>query len=469
MSLIKKLTTVSLIIYSFFYLIQALTVIVYPYQVSYPEGFILNQAKLICEGKNIYKNIDHYPFIIANYPPIYLLICAGFIKLFGISFFGGRLVTFLATILIVFLIYKILFKKTTRNTAIFCALLFIASSYTFKDTPLMRVDMTGLFLSLFGLYLVIDTQKDLKLCYSIPFFLAALYTKPTFFTAPFALAIHLLLSERKKAIIFIFSMVISYLLLFFILNHFTAGEFYRHTILYNLNIFELKQAAKYYIHFLQTHAILFLFSLIFLFSPSASRECFFWKLYFIISTIVAVTVGKVGANTNYFCELIALTCILTGLAIEKLKNDMDDKKYQLFIYSAAMAQLILFLHLPFFSEPIITKTDWHDNHILSQKIQNTGGPILSEDAGILVLNQREVLFQPFEFTQLARQNIWNEEKFILDIVNRRFSLIILSFDLACFYDPERLTPTMAEAISANYYITDKIGEYFLYRPNLDKF
>lgn len=464
MDRLKSFVFAGLIIYVVFYLIQSLIIITYPYQVSYPEGLILNQVKLLLEGRQIYKDINDYPLIVTNYPPVYLLFCAGLVKFFGVSFAWGRLITFLAALFVVFLIYKILLPKTKKEIAIVSALLFISSSYIYKDTPFMRVDMLGLLFSLLGFYIFLHLeQRNTTLC-SIPFFLLSLYTKQTFIAAPITISIWLFFTQRKRSISFIFSMIISYLLIFILINHLTHGEFFRHNILYNLNIFELKQALKYYVRFLQNHAILFLFSIVFIFDTLRNKEFSIWSVYFIISAITGISVGKIGANTNYFFELIALSCILTGLSIGRLKNCIDEKKYFLFINSALVIQLILFLHMPFYSEPAITRSDRQNAAELSRVVLNTDGSVISEDGGIIVLNKKQVLFQPFEFTQLANQKLWNQDKFVNDIKNKRFSLLVFSFNIDCFFDKERLTPEMVDAIKENYHIERIIGDYFLYKP-----
>ena len=458
---IKKILIAGLIIYALFYLIESLIIIKYPYQISYPEGFILNQAYLLSQGELIYKGINEYPYLIVNYPPIYPFLCAIFIKLFGISFVSGRFITFLASILIVSIIYKILKRQISQNIAIISALLFVSSSYIYKCNPFFRVDMLGLFFSLLGLYFFFQNNK---LTIPILCFLAALYTKQTFIGAPLAVAIFLFLTNKKRAFIFVVFMVFFYTIILLLINYFTHGEFYKHNFLYNLNIFIFKQAMKHYIWALQNHAILVLFSLVYIFYSFANKKFSVLVIYFIISCIITISVGKIGANMNYFFEMIALACILTGFCLEKLKNDIDEKIYNYLSTGAILIQLILFLHMPYLTEPTATKLTWENSKKLSEIVVNTKGEIISEDAGLLVKNGKTVLFQPFEFTQLANQKIWNQTRFINDIKNKRFTLIILSFDLNCQVDEERLTPEMAEAIKENYSANQKIDEYFLYQP-----
>uniref|UniRef100_A0A7C4THN1 Glycosyltransferase RgtA/B/C/D-like domain-containing protein n=1 Tax=candidate division WOR-3 bacterium TaxID=2052148 RepID=A0A7C4THN1_UNCW3 len=461
MTRIRKIIIFWLAVYSLFYLIESFIVITYPYEVSYTEGFILNQAYLISKGESIYKRIDEYPYLVANYPPLYPLLCAIFVKLFGISFIPGRLITFLSSIFVVGIIYKILKKETAKDIAIISALFFISSSYIFKSTPLFRIDMLGLFFSLLGLYIFIQTNR---IFLPILCFLAALYTKPTFVSAPLALAIFLLLTEKKKGFIFIFLMSLSYATIFLLINHLTSGGFYKHTFLYNLNIFIFKQAIKQYILTLQNHTILILFSLFYLFYTFTEKKISILTIYFIISCIIAVSVGKIGSNLSYFYEMIALSCILTGLSLEKFKNGVNEKIYNYLSNAAILLQLIIFLHMPYLTEPSATRLSLKNSRRLSEIVAHTDGSILSEDGSLLIKNSKPILFQFFEFTQLANQKIWNQTEFVRDIKNRQFALIILSFDVNCFVDEERLTPEMAEAIRGNYYVVDKIGDYYLYKP-----
>lgn len=462
MEILKKIVMAGLIIYALFYFFQSFIIITFPYQISYPEGSILNQSHLISKGESIYKGINEYPYLVTNYPPLYPLLCAPFMKLFGISFVYGRLITFLASIFISWIIFIILKNETSREIAAMSALFFIASSYIYKNTPFFRVDILGLFFSLMGIYLFLKTDK---LIIPIIFFIAALYTKQTFISAPMALAIYLFLTNKKRAFNFTILMALSSIAIFFLINLYARGEFYRHNFLYNMNIFIFKQLAKYYTWFLQNHAILILFSLIFLFLPPAEKKHYVFLIYFIISAVVALSVGKIGANMNYFFETIMVSCILTGLTIQRLKEIIrDEKMYEIFLNCALLVQLVLFLHMPFLTEPTATKTDLKNAQALFEVVRNTDGKVISEDTGVLVMNNKPVLFMPFEFTQLANQKIWDQTGFINDIKDRQFSLIILSFDVHCQIDEERLTPEMAEAIRENYYIKQVIGEYFLYYP-----
>ncbi|MEO0094471.1 MAG: glycosyltransferase family 39 protein [candidate division WOR-3 bacterium] len=463
MGTLKKLIFIGLVIYAIFYIVQSIIVISYPYQVSYPEGFILNQAHLISKGRSIYQTINEYPYVVANYPPLYCYLCAIFVKIFGVSFIPGRAITFFSVLGIAFMIYKILREYVEREHAIIGSLLFISSSYIFKNSPFMRVDMLGLFFCFLGIYLFIS-QKRLLL--PILFFTAGLYTKQTFFAAPLAVGLSLLQGDRKRAVNYIIAICLSWGLIFLLINQLTHGEFFLHNFVYNLNTFLFKQAIKQYVWALQNHAILILFSIIYMMYSIAEKKYSLLLIYFVVSCIIAISVGKIGANMNYFFEMIALSCVLTGLSLGRLHKEMNEKVYNYFSTSAILVQLILFLHMPYLTEPSATKLRGEDVRKVCNLISKTEGNIISEDAGLLVLNNKSVLFQPFELTQLANQKIWSQAVFIHNIELKLFSLFVLSFDLNCQVDEERLTPEMVQAIKENYYLKERIGAYYLYYPKL---
>lgn len=458
-----RIVFVLLCIYLLFYITNSLIVIIYPYQISYPEGFLLNQAQLIAQGRPIYNSITDYPFLVANYPPLYPYLCGLFVKLFGVSFAWGRIVSFISVIACAYLIYLIVKKETNQERfAWLSSLLFPASVFVYKIGAQGRVDMLGLALTLLGLWFAIK-HIDKKIMYlSILFFVAALFTKQTFAAAPIAFAVYLFFLNRTRGFLFIVITLLSYSIVFLVFNALTAGELYRHNILYNANPYSFLFAVKMYGSFLKTHLILFTLSLAYMvFSPVKKHILSLFPIYFIVAALIAFTVGKIGSNVNYFLELIAAASIMAGLCAHELA---ENTKAQLVIPALIIAQLILFAHMPF----ITGKTPSRDDHDTAQRIsamiQITPGDILSEDAGLLVLNKRPVLFQPFEFTQLARTGLWDQSRFVRDIEDQKFTLLILGSDIQGSYDEERFTPEMAAVIANSYILKEKIRDWYIYKP-----
>jgi hypothetical protein len=467
-SIIWRIVLIGSVIYALFYIIVSFIVVTYPYQLSYGEGFILNQAALIARGESIYQDITTYPFIVSNYPPVYPYLCALFAKLCGISFGIGRFISALATLLCGIIIYRII-KKTcgvenrrVTRPALVGFLFFLASPYIYNYFPLFRVDALALLFSLLGLYCVL-VFEDRTLAYlSIPFFILALYTKQNFIAAPVATFIYLLFKNSKRGIGFAVLFGLAYATIFFLLTILTRGQFYLHTIIYNANPFSILSLVKFYISALQVHAFLFGFAFAYVIRGVLKKNVSLFILYFILAAGTALAVGKIGSNLNYFGEMIAASCILLGILL--MTPVFSHEKNSIVIVTGLVLQLILFIHIPFVTGYTPTRTDLNDARKVSAIINITPDPILSENSGLLAVNKRIVVFQPFICTQLVNQGSWDQKPFVRDIREKKFPLIILTFDIDCNVDTERLTDEMVAAIRENYYRERRIGEYYLYSP-----
>jgi len=450
-------------LYLLFYIANSLIIIIYPYQISYPEGFLLNQALAVAQGRPIYNSIADYPFLVANYPPVYPYLCGLFVKLFGVSFAWGRIISFLSVMACAYLIYLIVKRETDQERfAWLSALLFPGSVIVYNISTQCRVDMLGLLLSLSGLWFALK-NIDKKIMYiSVLFFVAALFTKQTFAAAPIAFAVYLFFLNRTRGFLYIAIAVLSYSIVFLILNSLTGGELYRHNVLYNANPYSFLFAVKMYGSFLKTHLILFTLSLAYMvFSPVKKHILSLFSIYFIVAALIALTVGKIGSNINYFLELIAAASIMAGLCAHELA---ENTRTHLVIPALIIAQLILFAHLPFVTGKTPSRNDRETEQRISAIIQAARGDIISEDAGILVMNDRRVLYQPFEFTQLSYQGLWDQSRFVRDIDIQKFGLLILGSDTQGAYDEERFTPEMVAAIRRCYALQEQIGDWYIYKP-----
>ncbi len=459
-----------LAIYTVFFIIESIILINYPYQISYGEGFILNQAVIISQGQSIYQDIANYPYLVGNYPPVYPFLCALFVKIFGVSFAPGRFISFIAVILSGFLIYIILKenrrsqKGSFKESTVISALFFLASPYIFYVYPLYRVDALALLFSLAGLYFVFKFENRKSVYFSIPFFILALYTKQSFIAAPIASLIYLTFKNIKKGFIYFIFLSLVYVSIFLLLNNLTGGQYYLHNFTYNANAFSILFAIRMCVSALQIHAILFTFAFAYIIHTIIRKKLSLFAIYLIITALMAISIGKIGSGINYFGELVACSCIILGIFLNETEFTNKESK-NILIVTGLLLQLILFAHMPYLTGHTPTNTDIKNAEKISVEIINTPGSILSEDGGLLVVNRRQILFQPFVFTQLARQNLWDQGKFVADITEKRFSLIILTFNINYEIDKERLTEEMAEAIRRSYYSEEKIGDYYIYRPS----
>src|ERR1700722_12030679 len=77
----------------------ARAVLAYPFGVDYGEGIVWQQALLI-PGPRMYGSIDHLPFLVFHYPPVYHLASRA-VMAFGVDpLAAGRIVSLAATAVI---------------------------------------------------------------------------------------------------------------------------------------------------------------------------------------------------------------------------------------------------------------------------------------------------------------------------------------------------------------------------------
>ena len=70
----------------------------FPWQLDFDEGVNLNAAWLLSQGVNIYRPNPPDHFVSAMYPPLYYALNAAAMKLWGLSLFSGRLLTFISAL-----------------------------------------------------------------------------------------------------------------------------------------------------------------------------------------------------------------------------------------------------------------------------------------------------------------------------------------------------------------------------------
>lgn len=457
--LLCGLSIAGLIFYFIFYIFNAYQSLIYPYQLDFGEGFLLYFAYTLSQGHSIYQDISIYPYIPGLYPPIFSLVCAGLVKIFGISFSTGRFVSVLSAILIGSLIYKIVREKANKQIAIIGSLLFFASPYIYNWTRLFRVDTLALLFSLVGIYFVFKYENNKKVYLSIPFFLLSIYTKQSFIAAPLASFTYLFLKDKKLGIKIICLFGLFAVLLFLLANYITNGQFYLHTVIYNANLFSINEVISSYIRMIRIHTVLFGFAFFYVLYNVSKKKLSLFVIYFIISALVAVSAGKIGSNINYFIELIAVSCILSGMFLGKLRfKTKKESLASILVMTLLLIQLVLFAPMPYVY-------DRSTGQKISSYILNTNGSILSEDAGFVVINNRDLLIEMFMATQLEKQGLWDQSTFVGDLQNKKFSLIILEFDVGNDEIMQsRFTEQMVKAIRNNYHFIEKIGSYYIYKP-----
>lgn len=412
----------------------SLPTLAYPHSIDPIEGTILSVSRSLARGNNIYSPHNYlvYPFQLAIYTPVYYFLVSLLIKCFGVAFWPCRLLSLVGTIACSLFIGKIIFLKTKQIFYSFLGgFLFLSFYSLWFWGSLVRVDTLALVFSLIGLYVFIKTESHAwKFLLSIPFFLLAFYTKQTSISALASISIYFLCKNKKKAIQLILLTGIIGFTVFVILNFFSSGGFFFSIITADQNPI-LFSYEKWVLEILFSQNIPIIVLLIsFYLVMIKIRQLSLISTYFLMSSIITLlTIGKIGANFNYFIELAAASSLVLSISLKRLNNNR-------------FVGLILVLLLAFLVKDVLT----YRGEILwrlslpkrepfagiiefIQENSSSKSKLLSTEPGLLLNAEREVgLSDFFQFTLLQRQGKWSEDELLDMISKKEFILIVVNLN-----------------------------------------
>jgi MFS family permease len=447
-----------------------LPAIAHPYSLDYGEAPLVDQAMRLAAGQNIYRpDISTPPYTISNYPPLYVVVLAVSVKLFGpsLTFHIGRLLSALCAWAVSIFLALIIYRTTRdRFAALVAGSIFLAFPFVMYWSPFLRIDMFALALSVSGLYvLVADSNSWRSLILGAFLLVAAIYTRQSYaLAAPMAAFCWLLLSRNWRCAFVLAALVGGVgLALFLLLNGLTHGGFYYNIVTANVNEFGLDRLLDNWDRFREATLILLLFGgfsifLIWRWNP-------LWTLavpYLVGGALSAVTIGKIGSNVNYLLELCAALSLAAGIVIawsRKFSPVFSLQPVFLILLAWAIGGMLHIFMRDSAPDLKNRRTSLSQLSQLDALVGKTPGSILADEyMGMLTLQGRPLVIQPFEVTQLAREGHWDQTPLLDRIHNKEFAAIII-------YEPwsgERWTPEMREAINQSYILADIIAENKVY-------
>ena len=454
------------------YLSYALPVVAFPYPLDYGEGPILDQALRLAQGENIYSAIDgDPPYVITNYPPLYMAIIAVFVKLFGSAFAYGRLISLLSTLAAALCLGGVAYNLTHYVLpAVTGGLLFLALPAVFYWSPWQRVDMLGLAFSLAALYAA--TCRPLtrqKVVLTVLLMLSAIFTRQTYgLAAPLAITGALGQRNRRQSLAFLLLLGSGGLTILSALNIVTHGGFIANIVTGNINIYTLDVLAHFigqYLGWLLPMVLVLLMGMPGLIKQHTRLGA--PVLYLAGGFAVSLTVGKHGSSLNYFLEFSAAMALVAALLV----NQTIQSKPSTHRAPRTIMLLLLFGQVVWL---LILNAVYTVNYVgtmaasraayqqLDSIVANATGPILTDEyLGLLPLHNRPIYFQPFEYTQLVLVGRWDQTPLLEAITNQQFP-IILAAHMETPYAP--WTPEMIAAIEEHYHAHGKILKALVYTP-----
>jgi hypothetical protein len=470
----------------------------YPHELDFGEGLVLWQAAHVFTLREAYHPIQHFPYMVFSYPPVYhaLSRLAGLIT--GDLLRGGRALTFFCTLASALTVAGIAWSavpgsRIRRSMAALVAALLILRTPSLTWAPNMRVDLTAIFLTLLGFLVVMKWDSRRATPIAAVLFVAAVFTKQTMIAAPLAAVLMLVVAGCvRRAVILVTTMVGLGLTVAVVLSTATDGEFLRHIIRYNQNPFSVRQLVLFLGENLSGMSFVGLLALslpLVLLGGRVSllRTVTAWRngapdrsgrdwvawgtvTYALFAFVVSFTAGKSGAWYNYFLEWNIVCCALAGIVVGRTWRQSRGVRMGwsvvlvwLLVGAAAADQLrpsLKYLHM-------LRGTDaqWNqqvqDADLALAAVRSVNGPVLSEDMVLLVKAGKDIPWEPAIVTELAKVGLWDETPAIAMLDRRVFDLIVVrKLD-----DTRRYSPRIRLAIEQAYYVAQRIGEsYVVMRP-----
>ena len=502
----------------------AWNLITFPYDYDQGEGFELVDTILFSQGTWPYQNTDSYPFYSSNYPPLYHVLAAPFVWIFGEAYWYGRLLSFISTLIaagaIAFAVYR---EGQQRWIAALSGLAFLSSNTVYHIAPLLRQHI---------MMVMFETVAVVILAYTFPkrqtrlvligllLIIAAGYTKQLAAIAAIAVLLWMILRNPRRGILWSIGFSLVGGIIFLWMNWSTNGEWWRQAIVANVNTFDPFQTFGLTLLWFRLHILLIIPAILLILHDIYFGRISLYSAWFIVSVILgAAGSGTWGAGDSYFATAIAAMCILSGIFFSRTYQQSwgfsgNYLTYifrkaathigtplriisRMFIFLIPIAYLVYGIHtfkmptegslfgtiatvLPV--EPnvmerhfdsasydvlgyanighFVTQADRVAGDTITEAIRNTDAPVMSEEAGFSLIAGRDVITNPTQLQNLWKAGLWDGTELLSMIENREFGLIILR---AQFYP----VPVL-EAIGQGYQVDEVIAmngfEYWLLRP-----
>jgi hypothetical protein len=465
----------------------ALSGLGFPYQLDYGEGVLLHFVREWSHGEPIYKAIDRYPYVVANYPPLAILLALALTPVLGLSYMAGRIWTLLALVAVTALILAWVRRAGQRwLPAAAAGLLFAGSPYVYHWAPLFRVDLIGLALSLGGLYAVYagfgphaeGSGQAAKAGWRRPalgvavlLFVTALFAKQSFIFAPAAALIYLFaFVDRRAALALAAAMAVLGGGAFVLINLATGGGFWSGLVTSNVNPFVWPEFWKQQADFWSTFAVLILLAAWYLVDKflldrraNGTAQVSLVDVYLPLALTSLLLAGRAGAWENYFFEALAAFALGAGLGLARLARH-GSRLVRLAAPALVLAQVLLMWHTPQAAMRYLELTR-RSNEVMAPILASTPDPVASEDLGLLVTNDKTSDYFSFQYSQLARAGRWDQSWELNRLRQRGFTLVILERGTRLDVDRyQRFTREFLSELDRNYRHSRTVGKYELYVP-----
>lgn len=440
---------------------------------SIPEAIVALHSSMFAKGEGLYYPMGEYPYTAAAYGPLFYTLTAG-LHLLGLPLYlGARLISIAALVLAIYLVGSILKHLRVDSFSRAAGLLLAGSTTTvlFWGTA-GQVDMLAVALSLWAF----ERFLAGRLIAAGVLVVLAVFTKQTALASGAAIALSLLLANRKTFAIWTGGVLTAGLAAAAALQFATHGAWAENAILANVNPFEwpkLWQQANYFV--LTNCGVVIIALAGWRRSPLA--------YYAIFATLLWLgTAPKTGSDLNYQLEMTIVWGMAAACALDRLEffpHVLNGSKSWV-----TLLQIPLVLHLVV-NMIVSTKALVERSFVDAERRPAIAalGPYLGKDRKLVLSAEYDALvhwrgstdLETFYFTMLTEAGRIDPSPVVRDLVNGRFASVILTGDvnlppnLHASPESRGIPEVVRAAIAAHYHLAATIpepifGPYYVYEP-----
>ncbi len=445
--------------------------IAHPYSLDYGEAPLINQAMRLAQGEPIYRSdLSTPPYIVANYPPLYVLSLVPFLNLFDSPFHIGRIISMVAALVSATALGLTSFHfSKNRLVAITTGIFFLSFPYVVEWSSRARIDCLALAFATSALYFFARwPQRRWSFFVGGALLVAAAYTRQSYaLAAPLAAFVWLWSQDKRRALLLALYVAGLGAAIFLALNAFTKGGFYDNIVTANINEFGWQRLQENLDRLWQdANVILVLAALYLILGWKNGKGWALFAPFLVGASLSALTIGKIGSNINYFLELAAALSLAAGAILAWSQKHPWRNTLAILLVTIQFGLL--------FQSTMEVQVDWilasrrgdfNALQFLEQEVLDMEGPVPADEyMGMLTMNDRPLYIQPFEVSQMVRQGTWDQGPFLASIRQQTFEGILIHHFGTFPVHRERWTPEMLEAIERNYRPVKTLAGTVIFTP-----
>ena len=440
------------------------------------EGFATYQQTTAARGDKVYGSPPKYVY--QNYPPLSFHLVGWLGLLTHDTNVAGRWISFLAYLAIALFVALIVEHFThSRQIGAFAALCWLIWLAAFDMVRVGYNDphVLGVALSLAGLYWFIrDSGSISGLCISAVLFSLSLFTKQSLVAFPFAVAIQLLLTSRRRFAVWLGASVLACVILLGLTIAVDGRYFMDHLLMPRpYDWWGILESLAPYLQFAQVG---FVVAVIWALRQNALAPAAVLVWSFAIAHVVAAAYcGGAGASVNHFYEGMIATSVIVGLGVPELQRVSAGWRFP-------RAMFAVLLVVPFFLTSMLAvppriysdlkryraMPKWEAEFaFVRDNVSLHQGPAICETLLICYAAGKPEEYDPYTADMAFRTGHIRQEELIELIASRHFKVIQLEWSYPEPIQPAprvRFTGPVMRTMLDTYQLAARTDKYAVFTP-----